>query len=1601
MGISTYDPFNNFEYIFASPTDSSNFTKDGRLFQVEYNTREFNLIPLRSSGVAFTTIEFDPESLSLLGTYTNVGKPSHFGQINISTGLVTSYGQIQNYDVKIGVSAFDSYRFAYYLCAKKRGVFSGEDVLLKINLVSGDDKTYKIRKISPLVADSLPSLEIVQIDINTKYNNVNVLQAVALNLIFADKTSDKGLGWKKMMLDFGDEEFPSTTEQGSLVTQSGPIRREKGLSLMKEIEKLFSGNNSRSSVNILSHFVISDSVILSTGDYNMTEPIPVNSGISLFVKSDSHLESFLSADSLGPSIAPEFSPGYPKFIGVTNTGYKMEFMTNQISVVSMVAVNVDELRNIRNASGGDEVQPYEENVVIMAQTPVSTSNSVDGIRSGAEILITRPSDEVSVTIENVPCNTDIQVYYISRYGRKANSGVRRLELPNNLDLPRLGCAKGYYCPNTALVVNQQCKPCLAGSYQNVDNGYVCETCKPGFFQPNQGQSKCNACPAGTESGKSTVKCNLCPLGFYAPCSNTTNCLKCPIGQTTWEVGSIRCVTERIFLPPPTDIYVEGINTSTLCVNWKRTDEDGLPSGVQNITQFVIAYGFTSQVTLVQADYTAYATCTTQNCSYCFKPEQPIYNQVLFFRVAGRVAGVGIGAASATSASWTISSDCGNNRYLDDGDKLLSKWTCRECPHGGDCTGSVLWNDVRAKFGYYRLDDIDRQSTNEFFWPCVNPVACLGGRNTLLADKFFDEEGNDLALMDLPEACNYELGFETNCKMHDNNESSTSHCRLCHACRPGYMKGGIGECIQCPPEWADPILVGLAIVFVILIVYSFFQTALEQFQEDDIHSHHHYGQTLKKIVINHLQLLGIAAGFPLRWPRSMSNYFRFLNGIGSASEYFLNPSCRSSATPQASTFFLDKAIVLLLPVICFFVCGIFWSLVGLNSMFRANQANQRKRRAQARLAKRGFILGLDKNNTRKLQRQKNRAELLQVKSAWEKKTAALPSVDGGASTPITSKDRMHSMLSPTSVVPVSSSSFKTQKRLASSVISHKRSFKVSIIDKFITTMVAIMYLLYPVLCKATLTMNSCVSIGDKKYLVMDMSIQCNNEEHMGWIYNAWLPSIIVYVIGLPLVAWLQLYKYKGLMNKPTFIFKFGLLFSGYRRSKYYWESIIALRKASIAASSLVFATLGAEAQALLAILITLLFALLHLQKQPFVKVVSIYDSLSAAESWALIIAILTLWSGLFYFQDIAASGTLPIVLTFIMLCINVIYFIIVIRWALIFRLMDLHSQRRHLPVGKQRKGLGGIVMVVLEIIVPSWVSRTQAKWRHAVSKLRVGVRFILLLRKIRRRNEAERNAVIRKKHLQHRNMRKNDLLPHRSRISNVRSRMRKIELLKSKLLPLVKDSKTRTRPSLVVPRRQAGRYTPTRIYPLGIPSPSIGRRTPTPSRRSRISPAPSQSGSRSRLRSSTPKSSSLRKISPSGNILAKNRRDQAQIMQDIAVKRLAERKRAIEARERKLEEMKNDPMFVHKQNVRKLKAAIDTQQFAKHGLRRMLESEVKRLAAEKSKLRGQIEKLMKLGRAKKLSKTQVDKLKETMKLLRGKYEAIIKREKAVQTRLKHV
>ena len=115
-------------------------------------------------------------------------------------------------------------------------------------------------------------------------------------------------------------------------------------------------------------------------------------------------------------------------------------------------------------------------------------------------------------------------------------------------------------------------------------------------------------------------------------------------------------------------------------------------------------------------------------------------------------------------------------------------------------------------------------------------------------------------------------------------------------------------------------------YLIFLVYSFYRTATQQYEEDIVHSHHHYAQTLKKIVLSHLQLLGVAANFQLQWPRAVSGYFRLFEIIGSPADVVYNPSCGKNPHETPLLLLEKQSVILFMPLIAvpiilvFTICG---------------------------------------------------------------------------------------------------------------------------------------------------------------------------------------------------------------------------------------------------------------------------------------------------------------------------------------------------------------------------------------------------------------------------------------------------------------------------------------------------------------------------------------------------------------------------------------------------------------------------------------------------------------------------------------------------------
>jgi hypothetical protein len=318
--------------------------------------------------------------------------------------------------------------------------------------------------------------------------------------------------------------------------------------------------------------------------------------------------------------------------------------------------------------------------------------------------------------------------------------------------------------------------------------------------------------------------------------------------------------------------------------------------------------------------------------------------------------------------------CEEGMYLNNTNRDLSRWKCDACPPGAHCTQQVngetaplVWTDVRAKFGWFRLDPYDSNKVGHTNWPddfeeCANPLSCLGESNpplerqyrdvaSLLADRPFNEDGtlkNVLGVLNRTarqEICNSgddgkfkdkdfytSFGYRQSCGPGSSangtadEEGKTTRCLLCRACKFGYFPSGMRNCMPCPPAHFQVIGAFAAIGFLVATLYVFLKAALDT----DSSPHSHLAQPLQKIVLNHLQLISLASSFPLKWPKVITDMFDAFGMIARAGSFIFQPQCtRTEAQDQeaagTSTFFQKQLLVLFLPAMALFASIVFWTV----------------------------------------------------------------------------------------------------------------------------------------------------------------------------------------------------------------------------------------------------------------------------------------------------------------------------------------------------------------------------------------------------------------------------------------------------------------------------------------------------------------------------------------------------------------------------------------------------------------------------------------------------------------------------------------------------
>merc|ERR1712166_374958 len=92
------------------------------------------------------------------------------------------------------------------------------------------------------------------------------------------------------------------------------------------------------------------------------------------------------------------------------------------------------------------------------------------------------------------------------------------------------------------------------------------------------------------------------------------------------------------------------------------------------------------------------------------------------------------------------------------------------------------------------------------------------------------------------------------------------------------------------------------------------------------------EAIKKISINYLQVVSLAAVFPVRWPAEIERFFAFQSAISSVSQTLLSPDCELSHMTPADAFYQKQIGFAFLPIVIVFVCNLVWC-IGRNTKQR--------------------------------------------------------------------------------------------------------------------------------------------------------------------------------------------------------------------------------------------------------------------------------------------------------------------------------------------------------------------------------------------------------------------------------------------------------------------------------------------------------------------------------------------------------------------------------------------------------------------------------------------------------------------------------------------
>ncbi len=793
------------------------------------------------------------------------------------------------------------------------------------------------------------------------------------------------------------------------------------------------------------------------------------------------------------------------------------------------------------------------------------------------------------------------------------------------------CPKGQYSPTLNIFgsLEYECTVCPRGYYQNDKAKPDCKIC-PSGYEPDASRSsfdRCKRCSIGTDSpgGDSACRqasssssggttpavcnapqyfdgasggCKYCPAGFFVAEDRMTSCVECTAGQFQDKPAQNRCVD------CPEGFYQDGQRRSASCtrcpagqfshssniVCLDATVDETLPTPGDLSVTMLLDPTPTPTPTLNQAAVT-WSTIpngrTGTECDLMFSDtvdfdpnpartaSTPVFCDTLTARVNASHLGPDFDFRRTVVYFRMRLNDPDNDKRVSPWGPITKAWKAAV-----DCSDDQFL-------------DTSPSAVDPLRWECAAcpPLASCSG-DVLVGDilpqhgawSCGGNDGDETVMPRFqecldPSACVGEADFGCNAS-NGHTSSSYADNPLCSVCAAGFMPSTSlpGRCIQCE-EGGQVFLFIFALLVMITILVILL--GLKMRSSGGVKSPH---SGLKRTLLGHIQMVGLLMALDVSWPPAVRNFLAFFDSLSTAGTGGATGLLCSSRRGPSEIYYAFCILVALLPPLSVVASYGYWIYL---------------------VPTLGWT----------------------CRGTLRDDTPDATGTDRGTAISVRS----------------SSEEGKTVERAAAVKRRGKRRWTPT--DALYATNVLICYIVVPVIMRIAFRLMRCTDVCGVSRLHVDLTVECFADGHAGMAFGVVVPAILVYACILPLGALWYIRRKRAALRasgaaaeSKSFMFRFGLLYSGYSSTRWYWESVAFARKFF----TILLVSLGGGAAALQCHLALGLITLcLHLQHQyrpfypgdPAARIHPDQRMLHRIETWSLSILTVTIFSSALFTKNL--------------------------------------------------------------------------------------------------------------------------------------------------------------------------------------------------------------------------------------------------------------------------------------------------------------------------------------------------------------------------------